>query len=103
RLIVFKELDESVHEQLGALDSLGYVRGDVPPAHLLDLPFLSFDEYMSALQSGYRKQIRRSQRKFDAINLRFEHASGATIADVFTDQVHQLYLAVLERAKYRLE
>ena len=42
-------------------------------------------------------------RKFDDPNLRFEHASGRAIADVYTEELHQLYLAVWERAKYRLE
>jgi predicted N-acyltransferase len=103
RLIVFKELDEASLRHLERLESLGYVRGEVPPSHLLDLPFASFGEYCDALQSRYRRQIRVSQRKFETDGVRSEQVTGSLIADVLTDDVHKLYLAVWENAKYRLE
>src|SRR5439155_21508725 len=48
--------------------------------------------------------IRKSQKKFQPAGLRVVQVTGGEGADaLYTDEVHKLYEAVLERAKVKLE
>jgi predicted N-acyltransferase len=103
RLIVFKELNAADRTQFQGLGELGYIDGEVPPSHLLERGFISFDDYCAQLQSGYRRQVRASQRKFAKGKFQVSFLNGEQIAAAYTKQMHELYLAVWRRAKYRLE
>jgi hypothetical protein len=103
RLVVVKELDVVQSDDLAQLQSLRYIRGEIPSAFELHHNFKSFDEYFHALQSGYRKQITRSQKRIARAGGSIEVVTGEQIAERFTDEVHALYLATRDRAKYRLE
>jgi len=103
-LIVLKEFDPRETDRLAGLDRLGYLRADSLPTHRLDGGFGSFDGLVAALRSKYRRNIRGSQHKFERSGLRVTHVTGREGADLrFTDEVHRLYLAVLEHADHVLE
>lgn len=59
--------------------------------------FASFDEYLSALRSGYRRRVLRALRKGAALTVK--KVSGGD----FTGEMHALYLNVLRRSHYPLE
>lgn len=103
-LIVFKELSDTNKPLKDQLTDLGYVRGDVPPLHVLEATFPNFDAYLNALKNRYRAQVRRSQKKL--INAGFEVASGrgaAFFAQHFDERTYRLYLAMHARAEHKLE
>lgn len=103
RLIVVKELGEREMDDLGSFTDRRYLRGEIPCAYELRHDFASFDEYFHALQSGYRKQITRSQKRFRRAGASIEVVTGETIAERFTNEIHSLYLATRDRAEYRME
>ena len=99
-LCVLKEFNWS---ECGRLSFPEYIRGGIPALHVLKGRFTSLAEYLGALKARYRAQINRSIRKFKLAGFEAEHVCGPPIADLFTDEVHRLYLAVWERSQYRLE
>jgi hypothetical protein len=104
RLILFKELDEEESELTSALESRGYLRGEILPVHHLQGVFSDFAAYRDALKSRYRLQIVRSQKKLAEAG--FEVLSGrggAFVAEHFDDGVHALYVAVQQRGEQKLE
>jgi predicted N-acyltransferase len=103
RLVVIKELDNRQSAELPGLSNRGYIRGEIPVAYEFKHQFISFADYFNALRSNYRKQITRSQKRLAKAGGSIEFASGAAICDHFTDEVHALYLAVRNQAKYRME
>jgi predicted N-acyltransferase len=104
RLIVFKEFDETEAPAADALTRLGYLRADSLPMNYLPPHFGSFDELCAAMRSRYRNNIRHSRKKFVRAGLRVEHVRDTAVVErLYTDEVHRLYLAVLERAEVKLE
>jgi predicted N-acyltransferase len=103
-LIVFKELDATQAAEGTELTALGYLRGAIPPLHVLRGTFRDFADYRAALRAGYRRQINASLRKSEAAGLRVRHLHDpAEIERAFTDDLHRLYEAVWSRAEARLE
>jgi predicted N-acyltransferase len=103
RMIVLKEFEQSRREEFAALETLSYIHGELPAARRLDQTFDNLEDYCAALRATYRKQVKESLRKFERAGCAVEHLSGEQVARALTDELHQLYLAVLGRAKYRLE
>lgn len=101
--IVWKEFGDEDLAQTDTLCALGYVRGPSLPMNYFDPRFRTFDEFIAALRSHYRYKIRRSQRKFASSGFRVEHFAGREALAHYSDEVHQLYLAVFEHAEVRLE
>ncbi len=101
--IVWKEFTEEERLQTDGLLKVGYVRGQSLPMNRFAEGFRSFDAFCEALRSHYRYKLHRSQRKFVRAGFRIEHFSGAEAASHYTDEVHELYLAVSERAEVHLE
>ncbi|HYP57999.1 MAG TPA: GNAT family N-acetyltransferase [Beijerinckia sp.] len=100
-LTVFKELDDA-SPLTDVLLRRGYVRGPIPPMHLLDVSFASFAKYCDALKSRYRAQVQRSQKKLAAEGFEALHGRGAMfLTEHFDDRAHQLYKA--EKAEQKLE
>lgn len=103
-LIVFKELEHQQLEQFNSLKQHGFIMGPVQPMHELRYNFANFNDYHHALRSNYRHQITANLRKFSDKKCEIIHTSDATeIYHRFTNEVYQLYLAVWERSKERLE
>lgn len=104
RCIVLKEFDNEECAQLAALDTLGYRRADSLPMNYTDPDFRDFDDYLSKLPSKKRYHIRKAQKKFAPAGLRVvQMAGGEGVDRIYTDDVHKLYEAVLEKAKVKLE
>jgi len=104
RMMLLKEFELARQSELAPLERLGYLRGDVPPPYDLPAHFRSFDEYLSALKARYRNQITRSVKKFAKTGFCAVHVhDSAEIERLYTDRMHELYVAVWSRAKDRLE
>jgi hypothetical protein len=104
RLLVFKELEDTQDPLPEALRQAGYIRGDIPPMHHLHRSFKSFAHYREALRSRYRAQIQRSQKKLETAGFETLRGRGQAFFDThWSDETHQLYVAVQQRAEHKLE
>lgn len=104
RILIFKEFDERTYRDAGELESLGYLGVQTTGMSVLDCNFASFDDYLAAMRKRYRANVGRFQRKFAAAGFRLEILPGGeATAARYTDDVHRLYEAVLERSKTKLE
>ncbi|HEY7330718.1 MAG TPA: GNAT family N-acetyltransferase [Gemmataceae bacterium] len=104
QFIVFKEFGPDQSTQTDYLTALGYVRADSLPMNGFPPGFGSFDEVCASFRSRYRNQIQHSRKKFGRSGLRVVHLRGGKGVDAFyTEDVHRLYLAVLDRAQVKLE
>ncbi|HEX4000051.1 MAG TPA: GNAT family N-acetyltransferase [Pirellulales bacterium] len=102
--IVAKEFERSDLAQLESLKQHGYVLADSLPMNHFAPRFSSLDEYCRALRSHYRYKIKKSLRKFDAAGLQLETlVDPQGILTLYTDDLHQLYNAVVDRAESKLE
>lgn len=101
QLVVFKEFGEATPPSGLTQD---YIRGEIPPMHLLDASFRTFDEYRDSLKSRYRSQVKRSQQKLSAAGFEVLWGRGAAFVEQhFNEKVHKLYVAVQKHAKHKLE
>lgn len=104
RAIVFKEFDPDERRQIDHLLEFGYLRADSPPMNHASTGPADFQSFYESLKSSKRHPIRTSQKKFEKAGLRVVQMKGGDGADrIYTDEVHRLYEAVLERAQVRLE
>lgn len=102
--IVYKEFATDEVADLAPLSSLGYCRADSLPMNCVPTKYHSFDDYLSQIGSAKRRTIRRSREKFASFGFKVEHRTGGEgAAELYTDEVHELYMAVLERAAVRFE
>jgi hypothetical protein len=101
--IVCKEFTDHDLLHTDFLRQLGYVCGPSLPMNYFAPGFHDFDEFCAALRSHYRYKIRRSQRKFAGAGFRVAHFRGAEALAYYTDEVHQLYVDVHDRAEAQLE
>jgi predicted N-acyltransferase len=103
-IVVVKEFSSAECEPVRHLLDRGYLRGQIPPRHLIAGEFRSFADYVATMKSRYRSQVNRSLKKFAASGLRVEQVRGPIdMPRVYTDQAHRLYEAVQARSKYKLE
>ena len=104
RAIVFKEFNDAECSRIKAIESLGYRKADSLPMNCTQPGFESFDEYLASLKSRRRSPIRRAIKKFEKTGLRIvQRRGGEGVAELFTDDVHKLYLEVLDRAEVKFE
>lgn len=104
RLIVWKEFGPADCRWLAPLRNRGYIQADSLPVNRFKARFATFDAYVAALKKSGRRNIARSQRKFRDGGLRVVRMRGDEGFDrLYTDDVHQLYEAVLAHSETRLE
>jgi predicted N-acyltransferase len=104
RWISFKEFAEPDVARIDGLVPLGYIRGSSPQMNCLPTRFRDLDHLCASLRSHYRRKIVLSKKKFEQSGLQIEHTrDGARIGQMYTDDVHKLYLSVLDRAEVKLE
>lgn len=104
RLLVFKELDDTSASLASSLASKGYVSGAIPPLHVLKGEYPSFEKFCQVLKSRYRAQIKRSQKKLQQAGFEVLCGRGKTFFTThFNGHVHQLYVAMRDKAKQKLE
>lgn len=102
--IVLKEFTDEQCDQIAAVASLGYRRADSLPMNRTDAVFSNFDAYMADLKSRQRYPIKKARQKFEQSGLEIVQVRGGEGADqIYTDEVHKLYLAVLDRAEVKFE
>lgn len=104
RLVVFKEYDEGVLDSLAPLESSGFDRVDSLPLHVLPVEQPTFEEYVASRSKRTRRNIRDYFRSGEAAGLEVEHLRGADgAAERLTDEVHELYLRVFDKASVQFE
>lgn len=102
--IVAKEFEQADLPSLESLRTHGYVLADSLPMNHFEPRFTGLDDYCRALRSHYRYKIKKSLRKFDAAGLRVETlVDPDEILAIYTDELHKLYYAVVDRAESKLE
>jgi predicted N-acyltransferase len=102
--IVYKEFTPDECRDLAPLEALGYRRADSLPMNCVPTEYRSFDDYLSRIGSAKRRTIRKSREKFAGFGFKVEHRLGGEgAAELYTDEVHRLYEAVLDRAAVRFE
>src|SRR6185437_12860043 len=102
--IVFKEFSPREVARTDALLEYGYFRADSPPMNYFPARFRDFDHVCASLRSSYRAKILRSRKKFHRAGLHVAHLRGSMGMDaLYTENVHRLYLDVLDHAETRFE
>ena len=104
RFLVYKEHGEQDVENLRSLGQLGYQQVESLDMNIFDEPFEDFDHYLSSLSSHYRYDVRRSLRKLERDGVEVQRWTDAeTICQLYTEELHKLYLAVVARSESKLE
>ena len=104
RFLVYKEHGEHDIDDLRSLSQLGYRQVESLDMYIFDEPFENFDHYLSNLNSHYRYDIRRSLRKLERAGVEVKRWTDAeTICNLYTDELHKLYLAVVGKSDSKLE
>ena len=102
--LLFKEFTPEECRDLGPLGAMGYRRADSLPMNCVPAVYHSFEDYLSRIRSAKRRIIRRSREKFAGFGFKVENRLGGEgAAEIYTDEVHRLYEAVLARASVRFE
>jgi predicted N-acyltransferase len=104
RFLLFKEFTATECEEMKSVRELGYTLGESLPINMFERKFADFEQYLAALKAHYRQDIRRSKKKLEKAGLTITRIHGGPeLEQMYTDEVHQLYLAVVERAESKLE
>jgi predicted N-acyltransferase len=102
--IVHKECDETGCRQMESLLHRGYIQAQSLPMNLFAARFSGFDDYAGALKAHYRQDIVRSGIKLKNSGCTIARLKGGeTLEGLYTEDVHRLYYAVVERAVNKLE
>lgn len=103
-LISFKEFPRGEAERIESLKSRDFLKARSVVAYNLPGEFGSFDGYVASRSKRTRAKIRRHFKKFEEQGLTCEQLRGRDGVDqLFTDDVHRLYLNVLDRAHITFE
>jgi predicted N-acyltransferase len=103
-LISFKEFRPAEADRLSSLTSRDFLQARSVVAYHLPGEFGSFENYVTSRSKRTRANIRRHFRKFESLGLTCEELRGRDGVDrLFTDEVHRLYLNVLDRAHVKFE
>jgi predicted N-acyltransferase len=104
RFLLFKEFTAAECDEMKSVIELGYTLGESLPMNVFGGKFADFEQYLAALKAHYRQDIRRSKKKLEKAGITISRIRGGPeLEQMYTDQVHQLYLAVVERAESKLE
>ena len=104
RCIVFKEFETHDASLTAAFKQLGYRCAESLPMNQFEPTCNSFEGYLSTVNSKKRWKIKNSRKLLDGQNLRLHFTScPEEVSRLYTDQVHELYHAVLGCAETRLE
>jgi hypothetical protein len=98
--ICFKEMSSKEAEVADGLGDLGYFRVPSLPSCHLELPFCDMKGFGDAMRSGYRRQLRHTERE-----LQDSHLTVRVIDDweSLEGTLFELYEQVMDRAEYQLE
>jgi len=103
-LISFKEFPPAEAERITSLTASGFLQARSVVAYHLPGEFGSFESYVASRSKRTRAKIRRHFRKFEEGGLTCEQLRGRDgVERLFSDDVHRLYLNVLNRAHVKFE
>lgn len=103
-VVVFKEFSPREVVRTDALLELGYLRADSLAMNYFPARYRDFEHFCASIRSRYRRHILRSRKKLQGAGLRVEHLRGNEGFDqLYSEDVHHLYLAVLGHADITLE
>lgn len=104
KFLLFKEFTVAECEQMKSVLALGYTLGESLPMNMFDRKFNDFEHYLASLKAHYRQDIRRSKKKLDKAGITIQRVHGGPeLEEMYSDEVHKLYLAVVDRAESKLE
>ncbi len=104
RLVVFKEFGDEDVSRLEPLTTRGYSLVDSLPLHVLPVEQATFDAYVASRSKRMRRNVRDYFRSGESAGLEFEHRRGGEgVPELFTDELHQLYLDVFDKATLQFE
>jgi len=95
-----KEFSPGEVAQLGPLEALGFFRAASLPSFRMRVAWNSFDEYLGALRSGYRRQMLAVLEAREREGLQIRRVSDF---DAECRTIFGLYEQVIDRAPFRLE
>ena len=99
-LICFKEMSETETPVADGFLELGSFRAASLPSCRLSLPFEDMQTLTQAMRSGYRRQLRGTERECDDKHLSVrEWSEWETLESTF----FELYERVMDRAEYQME
>ena len=103
--ISVKELDEPACQELSYLTEIGYRRADSALTWTMANEFRDFPHYYDSRTKRTRANMRKVFKKFEEAGLQSRHLRGRSdrVDELFTDEVHQLYMAVFRRAHIKFE
>jgi predicted N-acyltransferase len=100
----YKEFRDEDLDNASYLLGLGYELTPTQRCFVLESGFADFDAYVAALKTNYRKQIKASQRRLDDGGVAIRAIMDTDeIVRTYDERVYQLYLALMQRASYKLE
>lgn len=103
-LNIFKEISKEENKFYDVLKDENYLGVKSLPMHSFGYHFKDFSAYLEAIKSRYRNSIKRAQKKFEKSTFKiFQTHDTQVILDLYTPEVHQLYLAVVEKSENKLE
>lgn len=103
-LIVAKEFTDAECAWADQLEEIGYLKAESLPMNTFEHSFSSLDEFLQALRSHYRYKIKRSQKKFAQAGITVErYTDPEEISRLYTEELHQLYIEIVNKAEHRLE
>jgi predicted N-acyltransferase len=99
-ILCFKEFPPQEERDVASLASLGYIRATSLPSCHLELGWPTFDAYVGAMRTGYRRQLEQTlrQRERQGLSVRTVEDFGAACESLFA-----LYQQIMDRAPYQLE
>lgn len=104
RFLLFMQFPPELAAKLDGLSRYGFLKARSVYAYQLEGDFGSFAGYLASLNSHSRRNVRRSLQIFESAGLTCAQIRGRDGADrLFTPEVYQLYLNVLNRAQVCFE
>jgi predicted N-acyltransferase len=104
KFLLFKEFTAAESEQMKSVLELGYTVGESLPMNMFDRKFEDFEHYLASLKAHYRQDIRRSKNKLKKAGIKIARIQGGPeLEQIYSEDVHKLYLAVVDRAESKLE
>jgi len=102
--IIFKEFEEADPELQASMARLRFRRGDSLPMNQVDPQWSSFEAYLASMPSKKRSQIKNTNKKVRQGRMQLSVTSDPDLINrIYTDEVHELYKAVLGNSETKLE
>ncbi len=99
-VLCFKEFTNDEAAALDDLTRFDYFRAESLPGCSMKIVWPTFDDYLTSMRAGYRRQLTTSLRRRQEAGLKVRVLDGFGAE---CESIHRLYEAVMERAEFQLE